>query len=356
MSYYTKDDLSSSLRDNTNFLALNNSNQGTVIICEFGGRVLGMFPDNETYTLFWINQDLKKTIEHRNRDIGGDRFWLSPERIFFYDDPENWEGWNCPATLDPAYYKIIERNEGGCKVHSKISVSNHLNDERYEGEVTREFKLVKDSLDIDITHIGIEITEICRLNKPNLKINGWNLTNIISGGTKNPGTVLIPTTSLAKPLSYFRTIPNERLFVEKNYIGFKIDVDSIYKLAIRPEDIDFSRLAKIGYILKIPNSEKYGLLLKLSDDIPRTQKECFDEARDHPPSEIGIIQSYNSESPDEKDLRYGEIELQLNMFESERNLSKLNASHTIFAYSGSLKEILLVIKKHLGIDNLNLFE
>jgi ABC-type Fe3+/spermidine/putrescine transport system ATPase subunit len=100
------------------------------------------------------------------------------------------------------------------------------------------------------------------------------------------------------PLSYFRRIPKERLFIGKNYIAFKIDVNDIYKLAIRPEDIDFSKKAKIGYKVQIPHTHLYGFLVKLSDDIPHSQNECFDTARDHPDSEIGVIQSYNAESPD----------------------------------------------------------
>ena len=144
--------------------------------------------------------------------------------------------------------------------------------------------------------------------RPDLKINGWSLATIISGGSENPGTVLIPTKSDPKPISYFKNIPEDRLKLGESYVAYKIDVDDIYKVGIRPEDIDFSRPAKIGYILKMPDSEEYGFLVKLSNDIPGTQNECFDVARDHPDAEIGVIQSYNSESPEKPLLRYGEIE------------------------------------------------
>ena len=56
--------------------------------------------------------------------------------------------------------------------------------------------------------------------------------------------------------------------IGENYIAFKIDVSDIYKLAIRPEDINFDRTAKIGYMLKIPDSEaqsKFGFLLDALD-------------------------------------------------------------------------------------------
>jgi len=61
-------------------------------------------------------------------------------------------------------------------------------------------------------------------------------------------------------------IPENRIKTGQNYVAFKIDVDDIYKIAVRPEDIDFERPAKIGYILKIPDGEEYGFLVKLSND------------------------------------------------------------------------------------------
>jgi hypothetical protein len=150
-------------------------------------------------------------------------------------------------------------------------------------------------------------------------------------------------------------IPNERLLIGDNYVAYKIDVDDIYKLAIRPEDIDFSRQAKIGYVLKIPDSDEYGFLVKISDDIPKRQDECFDISRDYPDSEIGVIQSYNSDSPDKPLLKYGEIELQLNLFESVNNNSRGIAKHLLFGYIGSKDEIIEVIYKYLGIHNPILF-
>ena len=179
---------------------------------------------------------------------------------------------------------------------------------------------------------------------------------VISGGFNNPGTVLVPVKSNSRPLSYFRTIPKDRLQVTDDGIAFKIDVDDIYKLAVRPEDIDFSRNAKIGYVLKIPDSDYYGFIVKLSDDLPHSQVDCFDTARDHPNSEIGVIQSYNSESPEKpRILKYGEIELQLNKFNTIDNASHGKATHQVIGYVGEKDEILDTVEKYLGINQPYLF-
>lgn len=206
-----------------------------------------------------------------------------------------------------------------------------------------------------VAYCGIQYLEDCRLSTPNLQLNGWNLTQIISGGMENPGTVLIPTKKDPKPQSYFRTIPNEYIKIKNNHVAFKIDANDIYKLAIRPEDIDLKRPGKIGYILKIPNSENYGFIIKLSFDIPNSQDQCFDTSRDHPDAEIGVIQSYNAESPDKNNLMFGEIEVQLNPFKTVYQTSQGLAKHQLFGYINTKEQILSIVEKYLGIPNPKLF-
>jgi len=101
--------------------------------------------------------------------------------------------------------------------------------------------------------------------------------------------------------------------------------------------------------------ENWGFLVKISNDIPKSQSECFDISRDHPDSEIGVVQSYNSESKEKPLLRYGEIELQLNLFKTVDNASHGKAKHQLFGYIGSKDEILNIMEKFLGISNPKLF-
>lgn len=355
MNYLTRQDLLREIKDLTNTVELKFNDEHSAIISEYGGRLLGLFPSNESYSLLWINSKLNDVIKSKSRDIGGDRYWISPEREFFYKKPDTWEDWFCPSGLDPAYYEILAESETSCTISSPISVESQTRKMIYNGEITRQFKLLEEPFKTGVNYCGIEFLDDCVFFKQDLKINGWSLACIISGGPQNPGTVLIPTKSNPKPLSYFRTIPESHLHTENNYVAFKIDVDDIYKLAISPEDIDYSRAAKIGYVLNIPNTEDYGFLVKLSTDIPNSQDECFDTARDHPESEIGVIQSYNSDSLDKPELNYGEIELQLSKFNNIDNASHGKASHQIFGYIGEKEEIFNVIEKYLGISNLTLF-
>ena len=354
MSYYTKKDLLNKIGNSTNTIEMN-LGEATIVITEYGGRVLGVFPKKECYNLLWNAPNLKEVIKKRDWNIGGDRYWTSPETDFFYKNPEAWEEWFCPEGLDPADYKIEVESDNSCSVKSKISVTNQRTKEQYDGEIKRGISFIKEPYSTGISYCGIKYHENCSLNRANLKINGWSLTQIISGGPYNPGTVLIPTNPDPKPLSYFRTIPQERLTIGEDYVAFKIDVYDIYKLAIRPEDIDYNKQAKIGYVLDMPETEDWGFLVKISDDVPKSQDNCFDISRDHPDSEIGVIQSYNSESPDKLFLNFGEIELQLNQFETQGDLSHGEATHQLFAYMGAKEDILKLVDKYLGITNPVLF-
>ncbi|MGQ4874365.1 MAG: DUF6786 family protein [Promethearchaeia archaeon] len=355
-NYFTKKELVENLNGITNFVELNLGDDGCVIISEYGGRPLGFFPLENRISLLWINQKLCEIIAARDRLIGGDRYWISPEREFFYKDPKNWKDWFCPPELDPANYEILGKSEKSCTLSTPIIITNMFSKEKYRGEITRQFTVIKEPIKTGLPYIALEFIDDCIFFRPDLKINGWTLANVISGGPKNPGTVLIPTKENPKPLSYFRTIPENRLFIGDNFVAFKIDVDDIYKLAIRPEDINFERKAKIGYILKMPdNNDDYCFLVKLSDDIPKTQKECRDIARDHPDSEIGVIQSYNSDSPEKPLLKYGEIELQLSMFQTIDNASHGKAIHYLIGYIGSRDEIFNAVEKYLGISEPYLF-
>ena len=83
MKYFTKESLLSNKNDIGNVVELNFNNESSAVISEYGGRLLGLFPKNDTYSLLWIHPDIKKKVHSRQWDIGGDRYWISPEKEFF---------------------------------------------------------------------------------------------------------------------------------------------------------------------------------------------------------------------------------------------------------------------------------
>lgn len=355
MNYFTKEGLISHVGDNAQLVELELNEDSSAIVSKYGGRILGIFPTRDTHNILWVNPNIKEELAAKDWNIGGDRYWISPERDYFYKNPEKFEDWFCPPGLDPANYDIIGSSSSSCTLSTNISIVNNALKVRYSGEITRQISIIKEPISTGVNYCGAEYIDDCVIYAPDVKANGWTLTQVISGGVNSPGTVLIPTKPDPKPLSYFRIVPEDRLTIGEKHVAYKIDVEEIYKLAIRPEDIDFSRRAKIGYVIKIPDSELHGCLIKLSDDVPKSQDKCFDVSRDHPELEIGVIQSYNDESPNKSSLRFGEIELQLNSFETIANTSLSKAKHELLGYIGTKDEILDVVEKYLGITNPSLF-
>ncbi len=63
MNYFTKESLLSNKNDIGNVVELNFNNESSAIISEYGGRLLGLFPKNDNYSLLWINPAIKKKFK-----------------------------------------------------------------------------------------------------------------------------------------------------------------------------------------------------------------------------------------------------------------------------------------------------
>lgn len=81
MSYFTKEKLLSAIKDHTTLIELD-SGESSVIISEYSGRPIGIFPKDNIYNLLWVNPNIKKAIESRSHEIGGIGTGLAQKGIF----------------------------------------------------------------------------------------------------------------------------------------------------------------------------------------------------------------------------------------------------------------------------------
>ena len=107
MNYFSKENLTLTIEKLTSLVELGSA-ESSIIISEYGGRLLGVFPKKNFYNLLWVNPNIEEMIKTRSWEIGGDRYWISPERDFFYKNPEKWQDWECPSSLDPANYEMLQ--------------------------------------------------------------------------------------------------------------------------------------------------------------------------------------------------------------------------------------------------------
>ena len=315
------------------------------IISERGGRVIGLFMEGSP-NLLWTSPSLEEAYRRYDWNLGGLRVWISPERNFYYKDPERFEGWFCPPGIDPGNYKIVEEAHSSIRVESPIEAYDYLLKKRLRGWISRRIEL--DQLD-NLARLYVHENLL-------LEYEGdaalWALAQV-NPGSRAPGTVIVPVKEGAKPIHYFGPIPEDRLSIEIDHISFKIDGLRVAKLGIRPEDLRREGEAIIGYLSELMNGLWCFLALRTLD-APRSQEECLDVAKADPSGPRGAIQSYNS-GP-EFGAGFGEIELQ---FPPARRISNKLIStirYDLLALTGPRDEVIDKAEKILEVKEVKLFK
>ncbi len=312
-----------------------------VVVSEKGGRIIGIFLDNSP-NLLWVNPKLEEALVRDEWNIGGLRLWISPERNFFYADPEKFEGWFCPTGLDPAEYKLMKRDYMSLLLKSRISAYDNLLHNNLEGFIGREIKL----LDAQRWYLKLWIREGI-IGEYTGRVNPWVLAQVPIG-LRNVGTVLIPVKKKPEPIHYFTIIPSDRLYVDRDHISFKIDGEMVTKLGVRPEDLRETGRGEIAYITQI-GKRLWSALILSSSNLPISQEDCLDTPKYNPEGYRAAIQSYNSGPESFPDVRFGEIELQLSPTMNVDGRIFGTVEYNLTALMGGREELLSKVKRLLKI-------
>ncbi len=325
------------------------SGTGAFLAVEQGARLLGLFPEPGLPNVLWVNAEIEALLARRDWFVGGERLWLAPERHFFYENPRDFEGFHVPSDIDPGNYQLDQdttyRNEFSLLDLSKSMV--------YDRSIaTRRFSPIDDPYGTSLAYSGVRIEETVSVPTTEAVFCAWSLAMVYTCGPAAPGTTLVPTADNADFISYFEPIPPNRAELMNGYARFRVDGNAVYKFAIAPEHIRFENPCKVAYVSPYPDGEHWFCLMKLSNDLPRSQQECVDPARGNPDGPKGAIQAYNngpSDAPIEF-VSFGEIELQLNSGQVRGERTVSSAAHELLAYAGTREEILDITRKALAIE------
>ena len=82
MNYFTKNTLLSFKEDIGNPIELNFNDESSAVVSEYGGRLLGLYPKNDCYSLLWINPEIKEVVKTRRRDISANIRYYSHQKLF----------------------------------------------------------------------------------------------------------------------------------------------------------------------------------------------------------------------------------------------------------------------------------
>jgi hypothetical protein len=334
LDIHYRDGLIKSLEGFTKTLVLENE-AGSTVLTEYGARILGVFIGGRQNP-FWVPGKLQELISRKERDIGGNRLWVSPERNFFYKRPHSFEGWFCQQSLDPGNWQVESSSKSSVTLEEELELEDFLKETKINLSLSRQISSSGIRVKKDLGCVKLKVRE-AMLARGNLKngISLWSLTQIRPGGT-----VLIPTRPKAKPIHYFSKIPRDRLKISRDHVSFKIDGMAVYKLGIMPEDMVQPGFSRIAYYVEHDENDVFLILMKTLM-APVNQEECVDVAKADPLGPKGCIQSYNS-GPD---LGFGEMEFHFKPAVKIKDSWISHADYDIDVFSGKRGEVLRILKK-----------
>jgi len=276
----------------------------SVLVLPRGGRVLGV--DLGSGNLLWVNPDINDILRKGEWNTGGVRTWVSPERAFFYDNPQKFQDWRCPAGIDPAKYRVVSGNPTKIQLKGTISAKDMISGETLNGEITKKVELKEVSRNRRSSSATITIHDVLNARNFRPPFALWTLVQV-APGDDGKGVVSIPVIEDSEPIHYFDPIPSSHLRLLKNHVEFIVDGKKELKLGIPPEDLPNPRKALVSYRFR---KNGMNVLITVSSQTGAIrQAECVDPAKSNPNGLRAVIQSYNS-NLESSGLCFGELEIQ----------------------------------------------
>lgn len=280
------------------------SERASILVLLYGGRVLGV--DIGKGNLLWVNPNIDDVLKKREWNTGGIRTWISPERTYFYDDPEEFKGWRCPKGIDPANFKIVLKEAHAVELESTVSAKNMASGQTFTGKITKRIELAEVRQREDTQWGRVRIHDHLTAQNFESPFALWTILQVPLGDDGS-GAVNIPVAKNAQPIHYFDPIPSSHLAPFKDRLSFRIDGEKELKLGVRPEDLPNPREARLTYVYK--RHGKNILISMFSRTGAKNQEECVDPAKSNPKGPRAVIQSYNSDVKS-SGLKFGELEIQ----------------------------------------------
>ncbi len=332
------------------------SDSGQLVFARYGGRLLGLYPRADGPNALWVNPALAATLAAGEWLSGGERLWLAPERDFFYRDPANFGGVHVPTAIDPGAWQVDSAaREDTLRLSSTFDLYDCQQQQTYRQScLQRTFRPFSDPYATGLDYVGVQIQDQVTLRQTPRRFCAWSITQVYLPHRSHPATALIPTRDQADILAYFDAIPAEQAEACRGYIRFRLDAAAIYKLAVRPEQLNPANPVKALCLAPCPDGTDWCCVVKRTQAVPRTQAECVDIARNPATRLRGVVQSYNHGPQAGESVtphHFGEIEIQFNAAQpAADNSARSRAQHELLAYSGSRTQMLALAQQLLQLE------
>ena len=116
--------------NNLKYKILNLTDDFSIVVTQFGGRILGPFRREGGRSLTWLNNNFiskrhfKDFLLSGNWNIGGERIWIAPEYQYYVKDiSDPVSTWFCPKGIDPGNYSLSRSNKDKCLLSQEIELN-----------------------------------------------------------------------------------------------------------------------------------------------------------------------------------------------------------------------------------------
>ncbi len=212
-----------------------------VLVLPYGGRVLGLFPDDGGENFLWTHAALAESSTAKafyESDVwhnsGGDRTWLAPEIDFFFPEYPRLDRYWQQRELDPGQYEP-SRVQGSLGWSTRARLTLSRTRQSVDLELSKRLSPALNPLRYGmlkvwdgLTFSGYTLTTTLHVagDRPP-KIGIWQLLQMPHGGD-----MMVPTFSHVQPTVCMGTISEQDLEVEPQLVRYRMRATGEQKLCL----------------------------------------------------------------------------------------------------------------------------
>jgi uncharacterized protein DUF6786 len=317
-----------------------NVGNGAILGLPSYGRVLGLWCDKRSQSVYWMNpqflkyDDTKKELEWVNP--GGHRMWIAPEREFFIRDLSRpFETYKVPVSVDPGQYEIeFECNQLIFKNKGTLRAFNSNKDISFR--LTRQIKAMDEQFmeglvgNLELQAVGYEDEAILETDT-NFKIGIWSLTQVFLSSE-----VFIAADRDSKYNVFFGD-ENDKVHYADGFWKVRFDKGQDFKIGLKASGIS----DKIFYIRRDDNGSAT-LIVKVFE---KGSDESYVDTPWDDPEDIGYAVQFFCGGG----FGFGEIETHSPVFNNgDKCVSKSRVR--IYAFSGQFANCLNLAQRLATCD------
>ena len=225
-----------------------------IVVTPFGGRVLGVFTHTDAENAFYVNPELAdpaaaKKMLAGEHVLGGDRFWVAPERGLFFKGKKLEDGGTIQRSIDPGDWSIGHVCRRSVRMTNAFSAEYFLApppNRTVRGICRRSIRAISSPFASApnavaslsrVHYAGYEIASSFELLESPIDALHFGLWFLIQMVVPKSGYLYVPTLGRTKVTDYYEPSGPEYLKVADNHVRFKLDSVERHKIGVRKTEV-----------------------------------------------------------------------------------------------------------------------